>query len=124
MEEELKKNILKNTTVILNKYKQISLKLKKLNSNEILKEFLTFLDQTIAFYERKYAIVSNIDLNECKRQNEPILGLNKVEQTFNALEQGFYLLYPTDNFGDKIRQIFMNTNIYFDRLHTLMQRIE
>lgn len=124
MEEELKKNIVKNTTAILSKYKQISTKLKKLNVNAILQEFLTFLDGTITFYERKYAIFSNIDLRECKRQNEPILGLNKVEQTFNALEQGFYMLYPSDTFGDKIRQILMNTNTHFDRLHTLVQRIE
>jgi|JI91814CRNA_FD_contig_51_206265_length_832_multi_3_in_0_out_0_2 hypothetical protein len=124
MEEELKKNIIKNTNAILSKYKQISLKLKKLNVNVTLQEFLTFLDGTIAFYERKYASVLAVDLQACKRQNEPILGLNKVEQTFNALEQGFHSLYPTDNFGDKIRQILINTNTYFDRLHTLIQRIE
>lgn len=124
MEEELKRNIVKNTTAILSKYKQISVKLKKLNMNAVLQEFLTFLDETITFYERKYAYVATVDLGECKRQCEPILGLNKVEQTFDALEQGFYMLYPTDTFGDKIRQILMNTNTYFDRLNTLIQRIE
>lgn len=124
MEEELRSSILKNTTAILSKYKQISLKLKKLNTNAVLQEFLTFLDQTIAFYERQYTSTSDIDLDKCKRQNEPILGLNKVEQTFNALEQGFYMLYPTDNFGDKIQQIFKSTNIYFDRLQTFVKRIE
>lgn len=124
MEEELKKGIYKNTTAILDRYKKIAVKLQKLPSNAALQEFLVFLKGTIAFYDKKYASAIKVNLNESKQQQEPIQGLNKVEQAFGNLEQGFYMQYPNPSYGDDIRQLFMNTNIYFDRLNTLIRRID
>jgi hypothetical protein len=121
---KLQQRIHKNTLAILSKYKKIADKLATVPTNPVLEEFLGYLRGTLDYYNKKYPDVSQVDLEECKSQYEPVQGLNKIEQAFNNLEQGFYMQYPSPTFGTDIQQLFKATTPYYDRLNAVMALIK
>ena len=124
MDQKIKQRLYKNTLAILSIYKKIEDKLATLPTNPVLEEFLRHLTGTLDYYNKKYSDASQVDLQECKSQYEPVQGLNKIEQAFNNLEQGFYSQYPSPTFGTDIQQLFKATTPYYDRLNAVIALIK
>jgi hypothetical protein len=124
MGQKIEQRLYKNTLAILSIYKKIEDKLATLPTNPVLEEFLGYLSGTLDYYNKKYPDASQVNLQECKSQYEPVQGLNKIEQAFNNLEQGFYSQYPNPTFGTDIQQLFKATTPYYDRLNAVIALIK
>jgi hypothetical protein len=119
----IQKQIQKNTLALIGRYRKLEDLLSKLPANPDLTAFLTELRGTLDFYSKNYANVQSIDLQTAKRMNEPILGLNRIEQFFNASEQGFYQLYPDKKFETALKRAFKSTELYYQRLGEWLAKI-
>ncbi|MEN9609871.1 MAG: hypothetical protein RLZZ628_685 [Bacteroidota bacterium] len=122
--KSLKQEIYKQTHVLINKYKLLDGMLKTLDANDELADFIRFSTATTAFYDRKFPGAAAINLNVCKMQQEPILGLNKIEQAFDAAEQGFFHLYPDEAFHQKIKRLFKSTEAAYEKLNECLAKVE
>jgi len=123
MEEELKRAIYQNTVAILSQYQKLASRLKTLPANPDLQQFLANLNGILDVYNKKYPTFATVNLRECKTQYEPVVGLNKVEQAFNSLEEGFYALYPNPAFANAVRQLLDGCSPYYDRLNATIAKI-
>ena len=97
--------------------------LKTLEANEALISYIQFSEATTAYYIRKFPAAMVINLKICKTQQEPILGLNKIEQAFLAAEQGFYQLYPDEAFHQKLTKLFRSTDKSYEQLTACLNKI-
>jgi hypothetical protein len=107
MGQRLRKNIAASTKRICARYSQISNSLSLLSATNVeLEQFLAHLNSTLSYCQQHFGQVSTIDLTDCRQRHEPVLLLNNVELAFNNLEQGFYHLYPTPQYGQTIQALF------------------
>jgi uncharacterized coiled-coil DUF342 family protein len=121
--KQLRNDIYKYTHILINKYKAIDALLKTLGANEALTTYIQFSEATTAYYIRKFPAATIINLKVCKKQQDPILGLNKIEQAFLAAEQGFYQLYPDDEFHQKITKLFRSTDKSYEQLTACLNKV-
>jgi hypothetical protein len=121
--KQLRNDIYKLTHQLINKYKSIDALLKTLEANDALTAYIQFSEATTAYYIRKFPAATVINLKVCKVQQEPILGLNKIEQTFQAAEQGFHQLYPDEAFHQKITKLFRSTDNAYKLLTVCLNKI-
>ncbi|MEY4936912.1 MAG: hypothetical protein RIS64_3271 [Bacteroidota bacterium] len=121
--KQLRNDIYKYTHILVNKYKSIDALLKTLEPNHALTEYIQFSEATTAYYIRKFPAATVINLKICKVQQEPILGLNKIEQAFVAAEQGFYQLYPDEAFHQKITKVFRSTDKAYEQLTACLKKV-
>ena len=122
--KKLRNEVYKWTHILINKYKFIDALLKTLEPNEALTSYIQFSEATTAYYLRKFPAASVINLKMCKIQQDPILGLNKIEQAFLAAEQGFYELYPDADFHKKITKAFRSTDKAYEQLTAFLKKVE
>jgi hypothetical protein len=121
--KSLKQEVYKQTHILINKYKMLDSLLKTLEVNDELADFIRFSEATTAFYDRKFPGAAAINLKICKIQQDPILGLNKIEQVFNAAEQGFFHLYPDEAFHQKIKRLFKSTESAYEKLNACLAKV-
>jgi hypothetical protein len=121
--KSLQKRIHTQTHQLIAKYKELAAHLKSIESNDALTNYIRFLQDTIHYYERQYVDYLKLDLANCKAQQEPVLGLNKIEQAFDTAEQGFYELYPDKAFEQHIKKLFKKTVPIYEKLNAYLARI-
>jgi hypothetical protein len=121
--KQLRNDIYKYTHLLINKYKAIDALLKTLKPNEALTAYIQFSEATTAYYNRKFPAATVINLKACKLKQEPILGLNKIEQAFLAAEQGFYQLYPDETFHPTITKLFRSTDKMYEQLTACLTKV-
>jgi hypothetical protein len=121
--KQLRNDVYKWTHILINKYKSIDALLKTLEANEALTAYIQFSEATTSYYFRKYPAASVINLKVCKKQQDPILGLNKIEQAFLAAEQGFYHLYPDEAFHQNITKLFRSTDKSYEQLTACLNKV-
>ena len=121
MAQDLRKSIARQTAVIIKQYTEVGNLLKHLPaSNADLECFLAHLDSTLAYCQGKFLDATTINLAECQQRQEPLLPLNSVEQRFNDLEQGFFMLYPTSEMSNNIKQLFAATTEGYVKLNNAL----
>jgi hypothetical protein len=121
MAQDLRKSIARQTALIVKQYTLIGDSLKQLPaSNADLDSFLAHLDSTVAYCQGKFLDAQSINLADCQQRQEPLLLLNSIEQRFNALEQGFFMLYSTPDWGSNIKKRFATTEAAYQRLSHLL----
>jgi hypothetical protein len=121
--KQLRHEVYKCTHILIYKYKAIDALLKTLEANEALTTYIQFSEATTAYYIRKFPSATIINLKLCKKQQEPILGLNKIEQAFLGAEQGFYQLYPDETFHLKITKLFRSTDKTYEQLTACLTKV-
>jgi hypothetical protein len=121
--KQLKNEVYKQTLLLNNKYKELANLLKTVEPNYELSQYIHFLEATTAYYARTFPRAGAVNLQVCKAQQEPILGLNKIQQAFDAAEQGFYHLYPDEAFHQKIVKLFKSTDKMYERLNLCLDKV-
>jgi hypothetical protein len=121
--KQLRHEVYRYTHILIHKYKTIDALLKTLEPNEALTMYIQFSEATTAYYIRKFPAATIINLKICKKQQEPILGLNKIEQAFLGAEQGFYQLYPDNEFHQKITKLFRSTDKTYEQLTACLNKV-
>lgn len=121
MAQNLRKQVVQQTAIIVQEYTQIGNLLRHLsNSNAELDAFLAHLDSTLAYCQAKFADAKTINLAECRQRQEPLLPLNSVEQRFNDLEQGFFMLYPNPETSSSLQKLFAATQEAYQQLTSVL----